>query len=348
MHSYNVKRLRISEFLEKSKGQCILDVRSQGEYERSHIPTAINIPLFNNIERAQVGTIYKQVGKQEAILKGLEIVGPKMAPIVKQVQSMTSQPEVFVYCWRGGMRSGSFAWLLQTAGYEVYVLEDGYKSYRRLVIDFLDSMSIQLKVLSGSTGSGKTEMLHLLKYHGEQMIDLEQLAHHKGSAFGALGQAAAPTQEEFDNELYLLLNNMDLSKPIWIENESKNIGRIYLPKHLFNLIQQAPVYYLNVPTEDRINRLMKEYAIFSKEDLANSAERIKKRLGGQAFKDCLTALEENNFRTFAELVLLYYDRTYLKHRDKKKEMVVKEVKVLDQNYEAAVHQLLTIENPIIK
>jgi tRNA 2-selenouridine synthase len=339
-----VKRLSIAEFLEKSKGQCIVDVRSEGEFEVGHISGAVNIPLFNNAERAQVGTTYKKVGKQEAIVQGLEIVGPKMAPMVIQVKSIAPQPLVFVYCWRGGMRSGSMAWLLQTVGFEVYVLEGGYKAYRRHVIQFLDNLQLNLKVLSGSTGSGKTEILHLLKAQGEQMIDLEQLAHHKGSAFGGLGQPPPPTQESFDSELYLLLQNMDLSKPIWIENESKNIGRIYLPKHLFELIQLAPVYFINVPIEDRIKRLLNEYAIFSKEDLAQSVEKIKKRLGGQAYKNCITALEENNLITFTELVLFYYDRTYLKHRDKKKDQVVKEVKVINQHYEEAIVELLEKEH----
>ncbi len=343
MPAYMAKRLSISAFLEKSKGQCIIDARSEGEYQISHIQQANNIPLFNNEERARVGTTYKQVGKSEAIIQGLEIVGPKMAPIVLQVKEMAKQPQVFVYCWRGGMRSGSIAWLLETAGFEVYVLEGGYKAYRRHVIDFLNQMPLQLKVLSGSTGSGKTEILHLLEKSGEQMIDLEQLAHHKGSAFGALGQKLPPTQEGFESELFLLIEKMDLSKPVWIENESKNIGRIYLPKHLFELIQNAPIYFINVPIEDRIQRLLNEYAIFGKDDLAISVEKIKKRLGGQAYKDCLKALEENNLKLFTELVLFYYDRTYLKHRDKKKNQVVKEIKISHQNYEEAIVELLEKE-----
>lgn len=358
-----VKKLAITDFLENSAGpserfilakNCIIDVRSEGEFLKGHIANAINIPLFNNEERAKVGTTYKQVGKDEAIIQGLEIVGPKMAAIVKKVkeqmlkqETKVSQDdklhrEVFVYCWRGGMRSGSVGWLLETSGFTVYLLEGGYKSYRNKVNNFLETMQLQLKVLSGCTGSGKTEILQLLEKSGEQIIDLEQLAHHKGSAFGGLGQQEAPSQEDFDNRLFTELQKMDLNKPIWIEDESKNIGRIYLPLNLLALIQTNPVYFVNVSQQDRIERLIKEYAIHDKTDLGICLEKIRKRLGGQAFKDCAQALDENNFKYFTELVLFYYDRTYIKHLNQKKDRIVKEVEVKNQDYELAIEKLLEV------
>ena len=270
-----VKKIGITDFLEKSNGKCIIDVRSEGEFLKGHIENAINIPLFNNEERAKVGTTYKRVGKEKAITQGLEIVGPKMVAILmqvkdemlKQVQDDQHPREVFIYCWRGGMRSNSMGWLLEISGNTVYLLEGGYKSYRHEVIQFLETMQLQLKVVGGCTGSGKTEILGLLQNQGEQIIDLEKLAHHKGSAFGGLGQEVAPTQEDFDNNLFTELQKLDLNKPIWIEDESKNIGRIYLPLNLLNLIQTNPVYFVNVLQQDRIERLVKEYAIHAKPDL---------------------------------------------------------------------------------
>lgn len=335
-----MKILSIKNFLEQSTGKCIIDVRSEGEFLKGHLKDACSLPLFNNEERAKVGTTYKQVGKEQAILEGLEIVGPKMATIIRSVNELSSNKEVFIYCWRGGMRSSSVGWLLETAGYTVHLLKGGYKSYRRLVNNFLDTTTLNFKIIGGCTGSGKTDILQKLKERGEQTIDLEQLAHHKGSAFGALGQPAAPTQEDFDNKLFDALYQLDPTKPIWIEDESKNIGRIFIPLKFFAMMLSSPVYSIHVAKEDRIERLVTEYAIHSKTDLIASMERIKKRLGGQTMKGCLQALEENNFKYFAELVLFYYDRTYLKHLEQKKERIVKEVEVVGQNYEAAVEELI--------
>lgn len=315
-------------------------MRSEGEFEKGHVWGALNLPLFNNLERAQVGTTYKQVGKEPAILQGLEIVGPKMANLVKTVHSLNPPREVYLYCWRGGMRSGSVGWLLQTAGYQVFLLSGGYKAYRRLVNEFLLTAPLQLKVLGGCTGSGKTEILQKLQERGAQVIDLEKLAHHKGSAFGGLGQPPAPSKEDFDNSLFVSLSSMDLSKPIWVEDESKNIGQIFLPPHLTQLIQSSPVYNIRVPVNDRIERLVAEYAIHPVPELVACLDKIKKRLGGQVYKDAVQALAENNFTHVVQLILFYYDRTYVKHLEYKKDRIVKEIEVVNQNYDIAVDTLL--------
>jgi tRNA 2-selenouridine synthase len=335
-----VKRLGIHDFLEQSAGKCIIDVRSEGEFLKGRIANAYNLPLFNNQERALVGTTYKQVGKEEAILQGLEIVGPKMADLVRQVKNINLQKEVYIYCWRGGMRSGSVGWLLQTAGYQVYLLEKGYKTYRSQVNNMLATLHMRLNVLSGTTGTGKTEILQMLVQQGEQVINLEMLARHKGSAFGALGQNPAPGQEDFDNQLFTLLQQMDPEKQVWIEDESRNIGSIYIPARLLELIKTSPIYLIHIPKEERIKRLVEEYSIHPKDELVNSLQKIRKRLGGQAFKECMLALEENNFTHFTELVLFYYDRTYLKHLHEKRPRIVKEVTVVNQNYKTVIQQLL--------
>ncbi len=337
-----MKVLSIQDFLEQSSNKCIIDVRSEGEFIKGHVLHATNVALFDNTERAKVGTTYKQIGKDQAILEGLDIVGPKMANIVRTVNEINPTKEVYVYCWRGGMRSGSVGWLLETAGYTVYLLKGGYKSYRRFVNNFFETTPLQLKVIGGCTGSGKTELLEKLVAKGEQVLDLEQMAHHKGSAFGGLGQLEQPTKEDFDNTLFGALYKMDLSKPIWVEDESKNIGKIFLPVQLITQMQTSKLYVVHVPQADRITRLVNEYSIHNKEELVACLEKIKKRLGGMVFKDTLEALEANDFKTFAELILFYYDRSYLNQLSDKKQRIVKEIDIVNQNYDLAVEQLLQI------
>jgi tRNA 2-selenouridine synthase len=176
-----VKQLSVEEFLEKAQSLPIVDVRSPGEYDHAHIPGAVSIPLFDNDERALVGTKYKNAGKDSAVLLGLDLVGPKLAGFVKQSKKLNPQhKEVLVHCWRGGMRSGSFAWLLDTAGLTASTLVGGYKAYRNAVLSaFAEPRN--LIILGGKTGSGKTDILKELARQGEQIIDLEGLAHHKGS-----------------------------------------------------------------------------------------------------------------------------------------------------------------------
>jgi len=194
-------QLSVDDFLKEAAHLPVIDVRSPGEYDHAHIPHAINIPLFDNEERAKVGTRYKQVGKDSAVLLGLELVGPKLADFVKKARrlNLTGQ-EVLVHCWRGGMRSGSFAWLLNTAGIKARTLEGGYKAYRSQVLAAFAEPARM--IYGGKTGSGKTEILHELAKQGEQVIDLEALANHKGSSYGAIGQEPQPSSEQFENKLF--------------------------------------------------------------------------------------------------------------------------------------------------
>ena len=187
----------------------LIDVRSPGEYLRGHIPGAFNVPLFTDQERAVVGTLYKQTGRDAAMLEGLRIIGPKMAEIVEQARTLAPDGKVGVHCWRGGERSASVAWLLEKAGFqEVIVLKRGYKSFRERVLASL-SLSWVLEVLGGYTGTGKTELLGLLRQEGEQIVDLEGLAHHKGSSFGGIGEKVQPTTEHFENLLWDALSQLD-------------------------------------------------------------------------------------------------------------------------------------------
>ena len=301
--------LDISEFLTLSKGHLTIDVRSPKEFNKGHIPHAVNLPLFNDEERAKVGTIYVQTGRNEAIEAGLEIVGPKMADFVRFVKPLAKDNKIFVHCWRGGMRSGSMAWLFDTMGYEVYMLKNGYKAYRHLIIEELGRKARYI-IIGGRTGSGKTEMLHQLRERGEQILDLEALARHKGSSFGALGELPQPSTEQFENNLHLEISKLDLSKPIWLEDESKNIGKCSITNELWANMVKSPLVVVDIPLEVRVKRLVKDYGKMPAEGLEDAIRRIERRLGNEAMKEALHSLNEKDFAEVARITLRYYDKAY--------------------------------------
>lgn len=304
-----MKAINIEEFLQKVPELPVFDVRTPAEFQNGHIPNAINLPLFTNEERAIVGTIYKQQGRQKAILKGLELVGPKMAEIITSVENATEKKQVLVHCWRGGMRSGSVSWLLSLYGFDVFVLKGGYKNFRRWAfIQFYHPKKI--KILGGSTGSGKTLILHELQKQGEQIIDLEEIAQHKGSAFGALGFENVPTQEQFENNLAWEWSKLNENKIAWIEDESRSIGKKVIPENLWTQMREAEVFYLDIPIEKRVQNLVNEYGKFAAVELEASIEKVKKRLGGLATQQALQALQEGNLAEVARIMLLYYDKSY--------------------------------------
>lgn len=288
----------------------IIDVRSPGEFDRGHIPGAFNLPLFSNDERAIVGTLYKRQGRDAALLEGLRIVGPKLAALVERAQHVAPSRRVRVHCWRGGERSGSVAWLLDKAGFpEVLTLQRGYKDFRAHVQAGLRE-PLRLKVLGGFTGSGKTELLHHLAAMGEQVLDLEGLAKHKGSAFGALGEGPQPTTEHFENLLWHTLRSMDHSRPIWIEDESPMIGRVCVPPTLHRSMREALLYFVDVPLNERVQRLVHVYGAYPTDHLADSIQRIAKRIGPQHCRTALEALHAGDLEQVATIALRYYDKAY--------------------------------------
>jgi tRNA 2-selenouridine synthase len=303
------KALDAAEFISRSQGHLTIDVRSPKEYTHGHIPHAVNLPLFNDDERARIGTIYKQTGRNEAVEAGLEIVGPKMADFVRFVKPLAKENKIFVHCWRGGMRSGSMAWLFDTMGYEVYTLLSGYKAYRHWVLEGL-GRSAKYIIIGGRTGSGKTEILHKLQERGEQILDLERLACHKGSSFGALGEKPQPSTEQFENDLYLEMSKLDLNRRTWLEDESKNVGKCSITNELWANMTRSPVIVIDVPLEVRVKRLVKDYGAMPVEGLEDAIRRIERRLGNEAMKDALSHLEQKNFEEVARITLRYYDKAY--------------------------------------
>ncbi len=303
--------IAISDFISTLSKQDLplIDVRSNAEYNQGHIPGAINIPLLNDEHRKIIGTTYKKSGREAAIEQGFELVGPHFHEIIKNAKLQCTSNEVIMYCWRGGMRSNITAWILTMAGFKVHLLKNGYKTYRQWVLnEFL--LPRKILILGGKTGSGKTDLLQLLKDKGDQVICLETLAHHRGSAFGSLGQPKQNTTEQFENVLALELHKTNPKEILWLENESRTIGFNKIPDALFEMMRLAPVIEIQVDREIRFQRILIEYGCFTNEELADKTKRIAKRLGGQNLKDALAALAENNKSAWLEIVLNYYDKTY--------------------------------------
>jgi len=312
------KVLDILTFLRKAESIPVVDVRTPAEFEQGHIPTAHNIPLFSNEERKKVGITYKHSGQKDAIIKGLEFAGPKMKELALQATEIANGKQLLVHCWRGGMRSASMAWLFGTVGLKSLILEGGYKSFRRHVLSFFDDEFLFF-VVGGLTGSGKTDVLHALQKKGEQVLDLENLAHHKGSAFGSLGQKVQSTNEQFENDIFWELKMLDRNRIVWIEDESRNIGKNNLPPGIFRSIRSAPLIFLDVSLQNRIARLVRDYANFPKDDLKAAVLKIRPRLGDQVARSAIKGIEDANYQRTAELVLQYYDKTYrygLEKRDR--------------------------------
>lgn len=298
----------ITDFLSAAAGP-ILDVRAPAEYAQGHIPGALSLPLFTDEERARIGTTYKQVNPDKAVLLGLDFFGPKMRTMVEQARKLAPGQEVRLHCWRGGMRSGAVQWLLELGGLKVNLLDKGYKDYRRWALAEMGRPR-QLRVLGGYTGSGKTAVLHALAAQGEPVLDLEKLANHQGSSFGSLGQPPQPTQEQFENDLAAALAALPDDRPIWVEDESRTIGGLGIPNEFFAQMQAAPLLVLDVPREARVQYLAADYGRHDAGALASAVLRLRKRLGGLVTKEALGAIAENDMPRMVELVLAYYDKSY--------------------------------------
>ena len=257
-----IEKIHIDHFLELAKQHPVLDVRSPGEYKHAHIPGACSLPLFTDEERKIVGTAYKQENREQAIKLGLDFFGVKMRKMVEEAEQLSSNSKtVLVHCWRGGMRSAGVAWLLDLYGFKVFTLVGGYKKYRNYVLDTF-RLPFQFNILGGYTGSGKTELLHALKQQGLPVVDLEGIARHKGSAFGSIGMPVQPTQEMFENLLSEALlfqagvkTDLPLQIPVWLEDESQRIGHVNLPGMIWKTMRQSPVFFLDIPFEERIKHI---------------------------------------------------------------------------------------------
>jgi tRNA 2-selenouridine synthase len=302
-------RISIEDIEKRTDGPPVIDVRAPAEFAHGHIPGAFSLPLFSDEQRARVGTTYKQQGREAAILLGFELTGPKWSGFIREALELAPEKKVLLHCWRGGMRSSAMAWALDMYGFEVYLLQGGYKSYRRWVARQYEK-NYDLLVIGGMTGSGKTRILRQLQENDEQIVDLEDLAQHQGSTYGSLNRLVQPNQEQFENNLAQILSKLDVARPIWIEDESQGIGRCLLPKPFWVQLRNAFHFDLQVPLEQRVTALLQEYGALDKDFLISCTERIKKRLGLEQTKNAIVAVSEDRMADFIREVLVYYDKTY--------------------------------------
>jgi len=297
------------QFLLLSLRLPVIDVRSPGEFLQGHIPYAHNIPLFDNDERARVGTTYVKIGKDPAIELGKIIAGEKTDYYLNALEKVSPEKIVLLHCWRGGMRSAKIAAFFAESGYKVFVLEGGYKAYRGYIRKQFSS-GRKIFLIGGYTGSGKTAILKEIGQSGHQIIDLEALACHKGSNFGHLGQLTQPTTEQFENDLYFQWSNLEPLKPLWLEHESMKIGNVVLPNTFHEAMLASTLFFIELPKAYRIQRLVNEYACFEKPVLQSVLEHLGVYMGAYQSREALLALQNNDFEKVAELTLVYYDKLY--------------------------------------
>ena len=305
-----LKKIDVERFLELAESIPVTDVRSPSEFYTGHIPGAINIPLFNDKEREAVGIKYKKEGRIPAILEGLKHTAPTMSSKLEQALKIAKNGNLLVHCWRGGMRSEVMAWLFSLGDIDTEVLDGGYKSYRHHILESL-SEKRKMIVLGGMTGSSKTHILKYLKGLGQQVIDLEGLANHKGSAFGSLGQPPQPSTEQFANILFDEWKQINRNIPLWVEDESRNIGSVFMQDRFYLNIQETPAIILMMDVKTRLPRLMEEYSTYPAESLKALIIKISKRLGGDNTRDAINAVEMGDFAKAIEITLYYYDKAYL-------------------------------------
>jgi len=303
----------------------ILDVRAPCEFAKGHLPGAINVPIFSDEERAEIGTLYKQQGHDVAVNRGLKLVERKgWDELLAPCPHVAAGDELLVYCFRGGMRSGSMARLLSQAPLRVHTMEGGYKAFRQWAITRWEHRR-PLCVVGGPTGSGKTEVLLAMREALDaQVLDLEGEANHRGSIFGALGREPQPTNEMYENVLALQWAAFDTRRPVFVEDESHAVGRCGVPPGLWSRMraEETAVLRLAIPHEARVEKLVGEYGVYPPAALADCVRGLAKRLGPEKAAELVALLEQEPpelAHVADELLTSYYDAMYAYQAKKRKD-----------------------------
>ncbi|GKV63970.1 MULTISPECIES: tRNA 2-selenouridine(34) synthase MnmH [unclassified Sporosarcina] len=307
-----VRELTLTDALElqKTQSHTLVDVRSPKEFEEATIPGSLNIPVFSNEERAEIGTLYKQVGKQAAMDRGLEIFSAKLPAFIAEFRKIGTP--ITVYCWRGGMRSKTAVTVLELMGIRANRISGGIHTYRKWVIQRLEQpFTPELIVLNGYTGSGKTKILHKLTEDGYPVIDLEGMAGHRGSIFGQIG-VKPNNQKKFEILLAEKLDRYADEPFVFIEGESKRIGQVHMPPLLFEKKEKSPQWIIQLPTKVRVDEIMSEYEPKERpEQFLEAFKLIKKRIHQPVAADIESDLENGRFAEAVEQLLTnYYDPQY--------------------------------------
>ncbi len=296
-----------------------IDVRSPSEFTEDHIPGAINLPVLNDAERAEVGTIYKQVSPFTARKIGAALVTKNISQHISQhFADKEKDYHPLIYCWRGGQRSGTMAWLLGQIGWRVTIVEGGYKTYRTYVRDRLEKLPLNFtyQILRGKTGTLKTHILRRMAKLGAQFLDLESLANHRGSLLGEEWNhqpLPQPSQKYFESLLLQQLQSFNPEKLVWVESESNKIGRVYLPKLLWQKMKQASCVEIQLPIESRVQFLLQEYPHLTTHPdiLKSKLLRLKSRYGREKIKKWYQLIDNEQWAAlFQDLLESHYDPTY--------------------------------------
>lgn len=307
---------QVSDFLRMD--EPMIDVRSPSEFAQGHIPGAVNIPLLDDEMRRNVGIAYVRKGRQEAVREGFRVTQGWLPELSHRLEEVAGKGALRLYCWRGGMRSESMAFLAGLLGIATVVLDGGYKAFRRQAHEYFQR-KWRLIVLGGMTGSGKTLLLRQLKEAGHQVLDLEALASHKGSVFGHIGESPQPTTEQFENLIFEQLLNFDPLQPVWVEDESITVGRCFIPKPFFDQMQASPLILLKIDRSTRAARLAEEYGRYEPAELMASVDKIARRLGLEQAARIKALISEGELQEAAISLLNYYDKAYrlcISRRDK--------------------------------
>ncbi|NDC09147.1 MAG: tRNA 2-selenouridine(34) synthase MnmH [Oxalobacteraceae bacterium] len=300
----------------------IIDVRSPAEFALDHMPGAINCPVLNDTERVSVGTLYKQQSPFEARKLGAAIVARSIAHHLEQhFQAMPKQWKPLIYCWRGGNRSGSMALIFAKVGWPVVQLDGGYKAYRHGVMQVLEQLplSLQFRVICGTTGSGKSRLLNFLSQAGAQVLDLEQLAAHRGSVLGGLPLNPQPSQKMFETRLWQALRGFTPDRVVYVESESKKIGDLRVPGALMDRIRSSPCVQVQISTNDRVKLLIEDYPHLVKDTelLTAQLSHLTQLHGKEKIQRWQALAENGEVASLVEALLLeHYDPAYLRSIEK--------------------------------
>jgi tRNA 2-selenouridine synthase len=325
----------------------IIDVRSESEFAEDHIPAAINLPVLDNAERAEVGTIYKQ-SPFTARKKGAALVAKNISQhLLEHFASKDKDYRPLVYCWRGGQRSNSMASVLSQIGWQVTVLEGGYKTYRTYVREQLEKLpeNFNYRLLCGLTGSGKTYILRQLKQRGDQVLDLEEIANHRGSLLGEEWSGKPtpqPSQKYFESLLLQQLQSFESSKTVWVESESNKIGRVYLPQFLWQKMKQAKAVEIQLPLTARVQFLLQEYPhlVTHPDILKAKLALLKSRYGRDKLNQWYQLIDTEKWEIFVQDVLQsHYDPSYTQSIERDFTKVERVLSVPDLS-DASIEQLI--------